>query len=185
MSKVFIIHGAFGNPEENWIPWLKGELENLGHNVYVPEFPTPENQSLDNWNEVFEKDIGLIDEDTIFVGHSLGPAFILDILERISVKVKGCFFVSGFLGFIGNEAFDSINKSFVDRNFDWGRIKSNCDKFVMYHSDNDPYLPFSYSEDLAKNLEVDVNIVPGAGHFNEDSGYVKFEKLLKDINFTL
>jgi esterase/lipase len=44
--KVFIIHGVGGYPEENWFPWLKAELENRGHEVHVPQFPTPENQAL-------------------------------------------------------------------------------------------------------------------------------------------
>ena len=55
MKNIFIIHGAYGNPEENWIPWLKTELERLGCNVSAPRFPTPENQSLENWTKIFNK----------------------------------------------------------------------------------------------------------------------------------
>ena len=31
MKTALIIHGAFGSPTENWIPWLKAELEKTGH----------------------------------------------------------------------------------------------------------------------------------------------------------
>ena len=79
--KFVIIHGAYGNPSENWIPWLRESLEKLGE-VIVPEFPTPEGQSLENWRNVFDSS----DENTILIGHSLGPAFILDILERNKAK---------------------------------------------------------------------------------------------------
>ncbi len=48
MTNVFIIHGAYGHPEENWIPWLKSKLKELGYRVFVSKFPTPENQSLKN-----------------------------------------------------------------------------------------------------------------------------------------
>lgn len=41
MANVIIIHGAYGNPEENWFPWLKKELEKLDCRVFVPKFPTP------------------------------------------------------------------------------------------------------------------------------------------------
>ena len=51
--KFFIIHGSYGNPNENWFPWLKKELEKEGCIVFIPEFPTPENQSLKNWMEIF------------------------------------------------------------------------------------------------------------------------------------
>ena len=37
--KIFIIHGSFGNPGENWFPWLKIQLVNCGHEVITPTFP--------------------------------------------------------------------------------------------------------------------------------------------------
>ena len=37
MTKVFLIHGSHGSPEENWFPWLKQELEKAGLEVIVPE----------------------------------------------------------------------------------------------------------------------------------------------------
>ncbi|MDP3988435.1 MAG: hypothetical protein Q8P80_04820 [Candidatus Levybacteria bacterium] len=49
-----IFHGAYGNPEENWFPQLKEELEALGQKVVVPKFPTPQNQNLESWMKVFE-----------------------------------------------------------------------------------------------------------------------------------
>ncbi len=41
MRNIFLIHGSYGHPQENWFPWLKKELESLGHKVYVPAFPIP------------------------------------------------------------------------------------------------------------------------------------------------
>jgi len=181
--KVIIIHGAYGNPEENWFPWLKKELEKLGIEVFVPRFPTPENQILENWQNVFKDYEQHMGEDTIVVGHSLGPAFLLDVLEKH--KAKAAFFVAGFTGlFTGkyaDPAFDEINKTFTERTFDWEAIKNNCKKFFVYQSDNDPYVPPEKGEDLAKNLGVELNVVQNAGHFNKDAGYTKFEQLLKDL----
>ena len=48
MSKqVLLLHGAYGNPDENWFPWVKGELESKGFLVQTPTFSTPENQNLE------------------------------------------------------------------------------------------------------------------------------------------
>jgi predicted alpha/beta hydrolase family esterase len=180
MPKVFIIHGAYGHPGENWFPWLRDELEKMGLEVIVPAFPTPENQSLGNWAAVFEEYLDAINEDTIFVGHSLGPAFILSILEKINVQVKACFFVAGFVGLLDDD-LDKINHTFTDRNFDWPKIKQNCGKFVVINSDNDPYISMEKAEELAECLDAKVEWVKGAGHFNAKAGYLRFDELLERV----
>lgn len=88
--------------------------------------------------------------------------------------------VVGFTGLL-NHPIDKINKTFVAKSFDWQKIKQNCPKFYVFHSDNDPYVPLEKAEELAKNLGVDVILVKNAGHFNEKAGYIKFELLLEKI----
>jgi len=183
--KFFIIHGSYGNPNENWFPWLKKELEKEGCIVFIPKFPTPENQSLKNWMEIFNDFyLSKIDENTILIGHSLGPSFILSILEKINpVKpIKACFFVSGFLGLLNNKEFDEINKTFTTKEFNWDKIKNNCENFYIFHSDNDPYVPLEKSIELANKLNTKSIIIKDAGHFNKSSGYTKFPELLNKIN---
>lgn len=180
MVKFILIHGSYGYPEENWFPWLSSRLNELGHEVIIPKFPTPENQELDIWMEILDEYIEDIDEETIFVAHSLGPSFIFSVLEKIDVKVKACFFIAGFVGLLGLE-IDSICKSFVGKEFDWNKINGNCEKFVLMASDNDPYVPIEKGEFLAEKLNTDLKIITGAGHFNEIAGYKEFEELLKEI----
>jgi len=179
--KFFLIHGAYGSPNENWFLWLRAELEKQGHKVIIPKFPTPQNQNLDSWMEVFEPYLDELGPDTVLVAHSLGPAFALSVLEAINTPVKACFFVAGFLGKLGNKKFDALNASFVLQEFDWTKIKENGSSFFLYGSDNDPYVPLKLEEDFASLLDSDLYIVPGAGHFNTDSGYNEFPRLLEDI----
>lgn len=180
--KAVLIHGIYGNPNENWFPWLKEKLEENGVKVLVPKFPTPENQNLDNWMKVFDSDSEFVDEETIFIAHSLGPAFVLSILEKMNHKIKGCFFVSGFIGGpIGIPEIDELNKSFTQKDFDFSKIKSNCKFFKTYCSDNDPYIPLKKLKEFSFKLDKELEIIPGAGHLNEVAGYLKFEKLLRDI----
>ncbi len=181
MADVIIVHGAYGSPDENWFPWLKGELEKLGCDVHVPGFPTPEGQTLENWLEVFEDYEKYLDGKTIAVGHSLGPAFLLSVLEKLDHPIKAAFFVAGFVKEIGNPDFDSINRTFY-REFDWGKIRRNCGHFEVIHSDNDPYVPIGRAEELAGRLKVKLQIVKGAGHFNKASGYERFDFLLSEIS---
>jgi len=180
MSTIFIIHGAGGHPEENWFPWLKKELEaiNPENKVIVPQFPTPENQTLDNWLKTFDQYENQIDKNTIFIGHSLGVPFILNLLEKH--QVKAAFLVAGFTGKAGNK-FDDSMKTFAQKPFDWQKITTNCKKFTIFHSDNDPYIKLEKAEELDGLLKTKVTIVKGAGHFNKSSGYDTFEILLKAV----
>jgi len=180
MINIFIIHRSYGGPDENWFPWLKSELEKLGCRVFVPKFPTPENQSLENWLKVFDDYKQHLDKNSIVVGHSLGPAFLLSVLEKLDKPIKAAFFVAGFTGLL-NHPIDELNKSFVDKSFDWQKIKQNCKKFYVFHSDNDPYVPLEKGKELANNLDIDLIFVKNAGHFNKDSGYTKFDLLLEKI----
>lgn len=182
MSKnAFIIHGLEGYPEENWFPWLKKQLEMVGYHTIVPQFPTPQNQSLDNWKAVFENYKQLLNEDTIFIGHSLGPSFILSILEDINLNIKGSFLVAPFVRKLGIKEIDNINDTFINKDFDWTKIKKHCNKFFIYSSNNDPYVPIEESKYISNNVNGTFILVENAGHFNERAGYLKFEQLLEDI----
>lgn len=181
MTNFFIIHGAYGNPEENWFAWLKSELENKVYEVEVPEFPTPEGQSLENWLEVFQDYEDQVDQGTIFIAHSLGPAFVLNWLERNEQKIKACFFVAACADPLGIDQFDEINKSFVNKEFDWNKIKRDCEEFYIFHAINDPYIPLKKAEELALNLNAELTMLKWAGHFNEDAGYTEFPMLLERI----
>lgn len=179
MTNIFIVHGAFGDPEENWFPWLKSEIEKQGYEVFVPKFPTPKNQKLQNWLNVFRDYKQYLKKDSIVVGHSLGVAFLLNILEN--QQIKAAFFVSGFTGSLGIPEFDNINNSFAEKGFDWQKIRKNCHEYFIFHSDNDPYVPLEKAKQLAKNLETNMILVKNAGHFNENAGYTEFTLLFEKI----
>ncbi|MGD0576721.1 MAG: alpha/beta hydrolase [Candidatus Staskawiczbacteria bacterium] len=175
-NNIFIFHGTRGSPEENWFPWLKAELEKSGCKVFTPRFPTPENQNLESWFEAFENYKKYINKNSIFIGHSIGCAFILDVLEQIDIKINTCFFVAGFLGLLNLEV-DKLNKTISDKEFDWEKIKNNCNKFILFQSDDDPYVSMGKAEELKEKLDGELIIIKGAGHFNAKAGYLKFEKL--------
>jgi predicted alpha/beta hydrolase family esterase len=179
--KVIIIHGSFGSSEENWFPWLASEIRKIEHEATVPTFPTPEGQNLRNWLNAFKKQVGSLEPNMVLVGHSLGPSFILTLLERSKSAVLGTFLVSGFLGSLNNPTFDDVNSTFVNRDFNWPLIRSHAGIIHVYNSDNDPYVPIKKGRELAQNLGVELTLVKGGGHINSSAGYDKFPRLLDDI----
>ncbi len=183
---VFIFHGTEGYPEENWFPWLKKELESHGHNVIVPQFPTPPivPAQISEWFEVLKKYEEYIDENTILIGHSLGGVFALRVLEKLNHPVKAVFLTGTPVGVRPVLNYDRDN-SFSGFNFDWENIKSKSKSFTVFHSDNDPFVSLGNGEELAKNLGVELTFIPNAGHFNKKAGYLSFPELLAKLETIL
>ncbi len=181
MPTVFIIHGLGGTPNSNWFPWLKSELEKLNYRVFVPQFPTPNSQSLESWLNVWKNYEGFLESDSILVGHSLGVPFILNVLERSNKKISSTFLVAGFVGSLGIPDFDELNASFSDREFNWIKIKENCKKFVIVASDNDEYVPMEKALELKSKLNGELIVINNGGHLNQGAGFRRFELLLENI----
>ncbi len=180
-SNVFVFHGTGGYPEENWFPWLKDKLEQKGYKVFIPQFPTPKDQSIQSWLGVLKTYEKYINEDTILIGHSLGGLFLLRVLEGLAQPMKAAFFVSAPIGIKPIANYDSDN-DFSGFSFNWPDIKTKAENFTVYHSDNDPYISLENGKQLSKELGIELTFIPNAGHFNTKAGYTTFEDLLEKID---
>ena len=180
-GRVVIVHGAYGSPDENWFPWLATELRARGVRVDVPTFPTPEGQSLSAWRSAFQNQVGPTTPDMVLVGHSLGPAFILQLLSSTQTRIRGTFLVAPFVEPIGIERFDVPNRTFLTRPLDWASIRARAGFVRVYGSDNDPYVSAERTGDVARGLGTSVTRIAGGGHFNTAAGYATFPQLLHDL----
>ena len=181
MTNIFIFHGTGGYPEENWFPWLKEELEKFNCKVVVPKFPTPENQSLRNWLDILKDYNKFYNKGAILVGHSLGGAFLLRVLEQSNIEIKASFIVAAPIGISPIKNYESDRLFLGNFNFDWKKIRSNCRNFFVFHSDNDQFVSLGNGKELAKKLNADLIVIPNSGHFNKSAGYTKFNVLLEKI----
>lgn len=179
-STVFIFHGVGGHSQENWFPWLKKELETQDCRVIIPDFPHADHPTLDEWLDHFRQYERQLDERTIFVGHSLGSAFALRLLERMRQPIHACILTAPVWGVMGND-FDPIMKTFTKQPYDWPVIRRNARRFTVIHGDNDPYIRLSLAEELARNLGTTVEIIPSGGHLNTTAGFAEFPLLLEHI----
>jgi len=182
MKKAVIIHGTKGSPEGNWFQAVAAELDAQGFHTFVPQFPTPEGQNLDNWLATFESEIGELDQHSILIGHSVGAVFVLRLLEMIQIPVHTAVFVAGFTGRLGLPEFDALNATFVSTQFDWEKIGSNASHFICLSGSNDPYVPFEQGKQIANSLGVPHLVIDGGGHLNSESGYRSFPRLLEELS---
>lgn len=178
---ILIIHGTMGNPKGNWFPWLKHEIEKLGHKALTPKFPTPKGQTIKNWIKVLDQVVPAYDNSLILIGHSSASMAILAKLQQLEKPIKAAFLVAPFLGEIGILDYDKANTDFISFPFKWDLIKKRAGKFYIYRSNNDPYVPEKNGRIMAEKLKVKERIILDSGHLNAESGYTKFPRLLKDL----
>ncbi len=177
---AFIIHGTAGYPEENWFPWLKEKLKEFNYTVFVPQFPTPQNQDPEHWFAVFKQYEKYLDNNTIIIAHSGGCAFLLRLLESLQVKIKTAVFVAPPLGIMPIKYIEA-DRPFLKQPFDWNKIRESSQNFLVFHSTDDPFICIANGETLAKELNVNLIKLDNAGHFNAKAGYLQFELLLERL----
>jgi predicted alpha/beta hydrolase family esterase len=182
MKNAIIIHGTEGYPEENWFPWLKNELEQRDYDVTVPQFPSPPGvpAKISEWFDVLNKYKNKINDTTLLIGHSLGGVFTLRVLEKLDSPVAEAFLVGAPIGKKPILNYDR-DVAFSGFDFNWGKIRQNAKRFVVFQSDDDPYVGLENGKKLAENLGVELHFVSNAGHFNAKAGYTKFPEILEEI----
>lgn len=131
MKNAIILHAMDDSPNNHWYPWLRTELEKKGYDVWLPQLPDDKNPQLSVWVP-FILNGGKFNEDTVIIGHSAGAAVILAVLEKLKTKISQAVLVAGFSYYPGG---DGILKA----SYDWEKISSSINEFVIINSDDDPY----------------------------------------------
>lgn len=181
MKNALILHGTGNSSSDNWFLWLKGELEERGFKVWVPDLPGAHNPNLDRYMKfIFEN--WEFDKDSIIIGHSSGAFTILGIFEKLpkGLVIEKAILVAGFVSDLG---FRAINELFL-KPLDYLKIKGKAKKFVLIHSDDDPYVPIWHGYELKKRLGGKLVIMKGQKHFSTSTygeKYKEFPKLLEYV----
>ena len=187
MRNIFLIHGTLGNPDENWFPWLFKNIQmSKDIKVFIPHFPTPEDQNYKSWEKILLQYKKFINNDTVFIAHSSGCPFIIDFLVKNKISVYSLILISGFYDFLsGDKNFDNLNKEFYLQGIDISDIKKFSKIVHCIYSDNDPFLSKQELLLFANKVSTTNQVIKKGGHFNESSGFLKFPELLKTLNTIL
>jgi hypothetical protein len=194
--QCIIFHGAFGNIHENWFEWLKRELEKLGHEVFLEQYPvdnwqTIEKsgknnittiQNLQSWTEYFkEHTLPKLDQkkELVIFGHSLSPVFILHLVLGFNLRLKGLIVASPFLKALNREEtwpFDVVNRTFYKTDFDWHKLKEYIPNSIVLYGTDDPYVPNSLPIAFANSLGSELIPIQGGKHLGGE--LIEFPLLL-------
>lgn len=151
--KYVLLHGSGGGPDM-WLPWLEKELKSQGHEVWMPTIPNSDPPDTEKQLK-YVQESGEITPGCIMVAHSSGCRLVLRILEESNTHINQAILVAG---------------SYRQMEFNYEKIKQNCDNFVLFASDDDPWgcddrVTRPYFEQLGGTMVV----VKGGGHFGSNT----------------
>ncbi|MFN4181222.1 MAG: RBBP9/YdeN family alpha/beta hydrolase [Candidatus Paceibacteria bacterium] len=175
-TKVFLIHGFEGVPNGGWRSYLMGELSKLDIYACSLSMPTPEAPVLSEWLEEVRRVVERNPNDDIYlVGHSLGGTTILRFAEMFDYpNLKGLISVSAPCSVNKNEKI----RSFLDKDFDFGKIKNTVPHIAVIHGDDDPLVPLSDAEKIARETGGELVVIPGGKHLNGSAGFTALPECL-------
>lgn len=180
MENYFIIHGSFSSPYSNWIGWLHDFLADDGKEVYVPDFPSGVGfQNFENWNKLLKYyyDVGLLNEETTIIAHSIAPVFVCKFLIQNKIKIKKLISVCGFNNYLGiNYDYDNVNETMYFDNLEDAKLYIG--EVICFYSNNDPYVKYEVEKDFADKIGTKNILLPNAGHINSEFGYDTFEDVV-------
>ena len=170
------------NPFEEKKRWRKTlEKELPDYQVIKPEMPNKEMACYKIWKLRFEKHFPyLTGEEIILVGHSLWAMFLLKYLieNKFPKRINQLHFVSAAIDDQWLPEWDNYLWDFECKKENIKTIQSQCDKIWIWHSKDDPVVPFNHSERLAKELpNANYMIFEDRQHFNQEH----FPELIETI----
>ncbi len=161
--------------------WKANLQEDLGDNfeVLIPQMPDRTNACYKEWKIWFERIITLLNENLIFIGHSLGGSFLAKYLseEKIIKKIKATILVAA--------PFDDKDRKGSLADF---RLPSSLVKFseqggmiYLIQSKDDPLVPFDQLSKYKKALpDAKTIIFDDREHFNQEN-FPEIIQIIKSV----
>jgi len=183
-KRVFIIHGWDGYPEEGWFPWLKIELEKLGFEVTIPAMPDSAKPAIEVWVSFLSKLVGDPNEQTYFVGHSIGCQAVLRYLDTLETKIGGAVLVAGWLMRLTGDLSDeeiTIAKPWIENPIDYQKVSNICSKVTAIFSDNDEFVHLDNIKLFEERLGAKTVVEHAKSHFSGGDGITELPSALAAV----
>lgn len=182
MKTIYIIHGWDGSPTADWLGWATKTFQDKGYRVITPAMPDTEEPKIDTWINYLKSIVITLNEDTYFIGHSIGCQAIMRFLETVDTKIGGVIFVAGWFNLINLEGLEAeeIARQWIETPIDTEKVKKNLNFSVIILGDNDLWVPYNETKkDFETKLDSEIVTLHGVGHITSDDGFGPFPKLIE------
>lgn len=185
MNKYYIVHCWDGTSEDGWYPWLDNILTNKGNKVFRFDMPNTENPKIEEWVSFLDKQVKELDENTFFVGHSIGCQTILRYLEKCEVKrLGGIILIAPWLELLPEAVSDeeSYNtaKPWLTTPIDFEKVKKFTKNILCVFSDNDYFVSLSQKDKFEKLLGAKTIVLHNKGHISGEDEVFELPEIFKE-----
>jgi predicted alpha/beta hydrolase family esterase len=172
LIRAILIHGNGGaKPTDNWLPYLKRELEKIGIQTEAPQFPDADLARASYWIP-FLKDTLKADEKTIIIGHSSGAIAAMKFAEEN--RILGSVLVGAYHSDLGIE--NEKLSGYFDAPWDWESIRKNQEWIIQFASTDDPWIPIAEARYVSEHLKTEYYEFSDRGHFGGDREAKEFKE---------
>ncbi len=178
-SSIYLIHGFTASSRSNWFPWLREELHKKAIEITIPDMPDTNDPHLLPWIDKIDDVAKVVDENTIFIGHSLGCISVLRYVLQKNIKIRGAILVSGFIYENPMEIQTKGLSEFVEDTIDVERLKVLIPNRVAVSATDDDIVPWEATKDMADQLDARLILLSSGKHFIERDGFTEFPEVLE------
>lgn len=186
MNKIYLVHCWDGTKDDGWYPWLDQKISNENNKIIRFNMPNTEKPTIEEWTSELNKQVDNLDENTYFIGHSIGCQTILRYLETKNVdKIGGILLVAPWLDLLPKaiEDEDSYNTaySWIHTDINFEKIKKMTDKITCIFSDDDYFVSLNQKDRFEELLDAKTIIVNNKGHISSEDGVEELEEIYNEI----
>ncbi len=191
MNKIYLVHCWDGQKDDGWYPWIEEKINDNNNKLVRFNMPNTESPKIDEWVSELDKQVEELNENTYFIGHSIGCQTILRYLETKNInKIGGILFVAPWLDLLPEAIADeeSYNTAYpwINTPIDFDKIKNITDNITCIFSSDDYFVSISQVEVFEKLLNAKTVIVNNKGHISAEDGISElteiYDKTLEMIN---
>ena len=175
MSRFLLLHGIAArglDHPEHWQSWLAGRLREQGHSVAFPRLPAGDRLTPEAWEAALDDELTALAAEPgerIVLCQSTGSVLWLRHARHVGAehRVDRVLLVAPPCGPGGDPRLEAFFPVALDRL----AVAAAASSTLLVCSDDDPWCPDGADVVYGTPLGIDVELIPGAQHIDDESGY--------------
>lgn len=183
MKKIYLVHCWDGTSSDGWYPWLAKKISDKNVDLIRFDMPNTACPKIDEWVGTLNSKVDFLNDETYFIGHSIGCQTILRYLETKEItKIGGILFVAPWLDLLPEaiEDEESYNTAqpWINTPIDFEKIKQFTSNINCIFSNDDYFVSIEQEKEFRNKLNAKTIIVNNKGHISQDDNVYELQEIL-------